>query len=527
MQSAEHLLVIMTDAASRSDSRSRRRAAAARGTASSQRALGYRCLVNPFEPPRVFSDDQVAAIHAAALGILARDGMRVLSARAREAFAAAGAEVVPATQIVRLDPALVAALMLSAPRSYHLHARNAERSVEVGGRHLAIAAVGGPPNVSDLDRGRRPGSMSALEDFFRLSQFFDVIHLLSPCVEPQDVVPRERHLETTLAQLTLSDKVPFIFSRGTAQIADCFAMLRIVHGATEDSFSERVVCYTVVNTNSPLQLDVPMAEGIMDFAAAGQLVIVTPFTLAGAMAPVTIVGALTLAHAEALFGMALAQIVRPGAPVAYGSFTSNVDMKSGSPAFGTPEFAKAAFGAGQLARHLGVPWRGSGATAANAADGQAMYESQMSLWGALLGGCNILMHGAGWLEGGLTASYEKFILDVEMLQMFAELFRPVPAEVAEMGLEAISEVGPGGHFFAVPHTMARYRDAFYSPLVSDWRNFGAWSEAGGHPVTHRATELWQQILREFQPPPLAADVRDQLTEFVTRRKAEGGAPPPS
>jgi len=527
MKCATDLLTSMTDTRPRSESRSRRRPAGASASGTSPRAASYRSLVNPFEPLRVFSDDQVAAIHGAALGILSRDGMRVLSARARNAFAAAGAAVEEASQTVRLDPDLVGTLIRNVPAQFILQAVNADRTVHVGGRRVVIAPVGGPPNVSDLERGRRPGSLSALEDFFRMSQAFDVIHLLSPCVEPQDVPPHERHLDTTFAQLTLSDKLPFVFSRGAAQIADCFAMLRIAHRIAEPGFGEKIVCYTVVNTNSPLQLDVAMAEGIMDFAAAGQLVIVTPFTLAGAMAPVTIVGALTLAHAEALLGICLAQIVRPGTAVVYGSFTSNVDMKSGSPAFGTPEYAKAAFGAGQLARHLHIPWRCSSATAANYPDGQAMYESQMSLWGALLGGCNILIHGAGWLEGGLTASYEKFILDVEMLQMFAELFRPVSADEAEMGLEAISGVGPGGHFFGAAHTMTRYRDAFYSPLVSDWRNFGAWSEAGGLTATQRAHELWKQTLREFRPPQVPAEVREQLVDFVARRKAEGGAAPPS
>ena len=225
----------------------------------------------------------------------------------------------------------------------------------------------------------------------------------------------------------------------------------------------------------------------IDFAAHGQLMIVTPFTLAGAMAPVTIPGALTLAHAEALFGIALTQMVRAGAPVMYGSFTSNVDMKSGSPAFGTPEYTKAAFGAGQLARRIRVPWRCSSATASNAPDAQAAYESQMSLWGALLGGCHFMLHAAGWLEGGLTASFEKFILDVEMLQMFAELFQPVPASSDDLGIEAVAEVGPGGHFFSAAHTMQRYRDAFYSPLVSDWRNYGQWFDAGAKTATELAT----------------------------------------
>ncbi|HZC77451.1 MAG TPA: trimethylamine methyltransferase family protein, partial [Ktedonobacterales bacterium] len=304
-----------------------------------------------------------------------------------------------------------------------------------------------------------------------------------------------------------------------------FAMLRLAHGIDEDTFHAEPRCYSICNTNSPLQLDVPMTEGIMTFAAHGQLMIVTPFTLAGAMAPITIPGALTLAHAEALFGITLSQIVRAGAPVMYGSFTSNVDMKSGSPAFGTPEYAKAAFGAGQLARRIGVPWRCSSATASNAPDAQAAYESQMSLWGALLGGCHFILHAAGWLEGGLTASYEKFILDVEMLQMFAELFQPMLTSADEIGVEAVAEVGPGGHFFAAAHTMQRYRDAFYTPLVSDWRNYGAWTDAGGRTATERATTVWRATLAAFQPPPLEPATHEALSAFVARRRSEGGAAP--
>ncbi|HEX4151858.1 MAG TPA: trimethylamine methyltransferase family protein [Steroidobacteraceae bacterium] len=509
--------------------RAGRRRSAQPATEQTQRsaAAGYRHWQNPFEPLRVLSDDEVARIHESALSILENVGMRVLLPEARARYAAAGAMVDEASEMVRLDRSLIASALSTAPSSIELRAPNPERNAVIGGRGVAVVPVSGPPNASDLDRGRRPGSLRDLHELVKLSQSFDVIHLLGPSIEPQDVAPPFRHLESTLAQLTLSDKVPFVYSRGAAQVADCFAMIRTAHGLSEDAFRGGVFTYTNINTNSPRQIDIPMAQGIVDFATAGQLLIITPFTLAGAMAPITVVGAIALAHAEALAGIALAQIVRPGTPVVYGGFTSNVDMKSGSPAFGTPEYVKASFATGQLARHVGLPWRSSNATASNIADGQAVYESQMSLWGALMGGCNLLIHGAGWLEGGLCASYEKFIIDVEMLQMFAEIFRPLVASADEIGLDAIADVPPGGHFFSTAHTMQRYKSAFYAPLVSDWRNYGQWREDGELTVTQRANRLWHQTLERFAPPPHDPAVTEALEAFVARRKADGGAAPVS
>ena len=496
-------------------------------SAQPERSARYRQLVNPFEPVKVFSDDQIESIHQAALEILERQGMRILSPRGRAALKAAGASVDESTLMVRMDPGMVGEALATVPSETNLIARDPSRSCRVGGRHVVFAPVAGPPSVHDAQRGKRTGNIDDFRDFVKLSQAYDVIHTLGQMVEPTDVPIHERHLDTSFAQLTLGNKVPYFYCRGDGQLADCFEMLRIAHGIDATTFRSEPRCYTICNTNSPLQLDLPMTDGILNFAANGQLVIITPFTLAGAMAPITIAGALTLAHAEALFGITLSQIVRRGTPVMYGSFTSNVDMKSGSPAFGTPEYTKAAFGAGQLARRIGAPWRCSSATASNTADAQSVYEAQMSLWGALLGGCNFVLHAAGWLEGGLLASHEKFILDVEMLQMFAELFQPVVASSEELGIDAIAEVGPGGHFFAAAHTMQRYRDAFYMPLVSDWRNYGAWYEDGARTATERAGTVARTAIDSFQAPAMDPGTLQALTEYVDRRRREGGAPPVS
>lgn len=515
------------DPAANSERRPRRRAAAAAAADSPPRQSRYRHLVNPFEPMKVFSDDQIAAIHASALQLLEDQGMRVLLPEAREAYRRGGGQVDESTLTVRLDRGLVERCLAMAPREIVLHAARPEFDMPVWGKHVMFAPTSGPPNIMDSVRGKRAGTFEDFVNLLKICQSFEVLHGLGGLVEPQDVPVQFRHLETTRAMLLMSDKIPKVYARGPGQTVDNFEMIRIAYGLTEEEFRSRPCVTTIINTNSPLQLDIPMANGIMDYAAAGQVLIITPFTLAGAMAPVTIAGALTLAHAEALAGLTLAQIVRPGAPIIYGSFTSNVDMKSGSPAFGTPEYVKASFGAGQLARHIGLPWRSSNATASNCPDAQAAYESQMSLWGALMGGCNYMLHAAGWLEGGLTTSYEKFILDIEMLQMFAEVFQPVGGSTDDIAIDAIKEVGAGGHFFGCAHTMARYRTAFYAPLVSDWSNFGQWESAGAKTATERASEIWRQVVDTYQAPPRDPAVVDALNDFVARRTAEGGAPPVS
>ena len=517
----------MVDDAARDGRRERRRGRMGEAGSESSRKPDYRSLKNPFLPQPIFSDDQVAAIHDTALRVLEELGIKVLLPQARELFVRAGALVDLETDMVRIGRDMVTAALASAPKSIHAHAGDRSRDLTLELGSMTFLAGSGAPNVTDLERGRRPGTLADFEDLMRLVQHFDVLHMLGPCIEPQDVDNRFRHYAVNRAQLTLSDKFPFVFARGTPQVEDGFAMLRLARGLSEDEFPANAHCYTVINTNSPRQLDIPMAQGIIDFAKAGQISVITPFCLAGAMAPITVAGALTLQHAEALAGLTLAQIVRPGAPVVYGSFSSNVDMKSGAPAFGTPEHVKATLGAGQLARFTGLPWRSGGGSAANISDAQAAHETQFALWGSVLAGATMCIHAAGWLEGGLSVSFEKLVTDIEALQTVAELCAPTPGDSDSIGFEAIAEVQPGGHFFSAGHTMARYRTAFYEPLVADWSNFGNWTQSGSKTASERATGVWRRALADFVPPASAVATSGVLDEFIARRTQEGGAAPVS
>ena len=489
------------------------------------REVDYWRLKNPFPPMKVFSDDRIAAMHEAALDLLERLGIRVLSDRALALYRQGGAIV--DGDMVRIGRELVTAALAAAPRSIPLAGGARGRALVLEPGSLVFQPGAGCPHATDLKRGRRPGTARDFRELVQLTQAFDVLHMVPPLVEPQDVSPEVRHYETMRAQLTLSDKVPFIFARGQGQIEDGFQMLRNFRGLSEEEFAAQSHCYTIINTNSPRQLDIPMAEGLIDFARAGQVSIVTPFTLMGAMAPITVAGAITLSHAEALAAITLTQLARPGAPVTYGTFTSNVDMKSGAPAFGTPEHFRASLAAGQLARLIGLPWRSATGSAANIADAQGANETQFALWGCLLAGATVVIHAAGWLEGGLTVSYEKLVTDVEVLQMVAELCTAAQAGKAEIGMDALEEVAPGGHFFAAAQTMARYQTEFYEPLVSDWSNHGTWNERGAKDATERATAIWQGIVDAGPRITADCDRVAALDAFIRARAAAGGAAPVS
>ena len=484
------------------------------------RQLPWRTIVNEYPRLEVLSADHVEAIHEASMTLLEDHGMRVLHPPARRLLAGAGAEVDEASQMVRFDRAMIAECLATAPREFTLHARNPAKDFRMGGKHLAFTSVGGPAYCNDLDRGRRRGRFEDACDYLRLVQSLDIIHQEGGgAFEPIELPAETRHLDLYLSQIRLLDKNWQPVALGRERARDAIAMARIAFDCSGDELAQKPALFAIINTNSPLQLDIPMAEGLMEMAAAGQAVCVTPFTLAGAMAPVTLAGTLAQQNAEALAGMALAQVVRPGAPVVYGAFTSNVDMRSGSPSFGTPEYAKAAQASGQLARRYGLPFRSSSVTSSNLLDSQAVYESMMSLWAAVTGGANIIVHAAGWLEGGLTASFEKLIVDAEMLQMMAEYLVPLEVDDASLALDAIAEAGPGGHFFGVAHTMSRFQSAFYQPFLSERSNFESWQEAGSVSAEQRANRIWKALLENYQPPPLDPAIDEALQAYVDRRKA--------
>ncbi len=483
--------------------------------------LPFRTLTNPFTPLEVLSADHVEEIHRTSLRILEEVGVEVLGDRAIDRLAAAGATVDRSNRRVRLDGALVEELIATAPPEFTLRARNAARDVVIGGRNLVFSSVGGPAFVTDLDRGRRPGTWQDFQDYVALISTLNVIHQeAGGPLEPTDLPVETRHLDMYACLATTLDKTWHCLGFGATVVEDALEVVGLARGVSRDELAANPSLITIINTNSPLRLDGPMSDGLIAMAEAGQAVVATPFTLAGAMTPVTMAAAIAQQNAEALFCVALTQIVRRGAPVVYGAFTSNVDMRTGSPAFGTPEYVKGAIASGQMARRYGLPWRSSNATASAVVDAQAAYESEMAVWGAMMGGVNLLYQGAGWLEGGLTASYEKLIVDAEILQMMSEVLQPVVVDEASLGLEAIAEVGPGGHFFGSAHTLERFETAFYRPILSDWRNYETWLDDGAQTATQRANRIWKQLLAEFEPPPLDRAAAEGIAEFVGRRKRE-------
>lgn len=507
----------------------RRRSAdrARRSEAAGIAQLPRRAVRNPYPPMALLSADQIEAIHDASMHILENFGVEIMSARARSIFEAAGADVDHASGLVRLDRGLVLEAVARAPSSFHLTPRNVANRLTLGGDAINFTLVAGPPNVHDMERGRRSGNYADYCDLVRLAQHFNCIHMLGNQVcAPIELPANSRHLDTYRANLTLTDKAFHVSAIGAGRALDGIKMAAIARGLTLDQMQGDPSVTTIISVNSPRRFDGDMLDGMIAMSEHGQSVCVTPFTLMGAMSPVTLAGALAQQNAEALAGIALTQLVKPGAPAIYGAFTSNVDMKSGAPAFGTPENTKANIASGQLARRYGLPYRTTPGSASNAADAQGAYETMMALWGGVLGHGNLVYHAAGWQEGGLTASFEKFVIDVEMIQHMMEFLEPITVDEGELALDALERVPTGGHFFGDAHTLERYSTAFYQPILSNWQNFESWEEAGALDATHRATAVWKKALEEYVEPTMDAGVREELDAYVVkRREAIGGGEP--
>ena len=481
--------------------------------------------INWDRPTEPLGEEGILNIHNGCMRIFKEIGIEFLNPESLEIFKQAGCKVTNTN--VKMDEDFVLEMLKKAPEQFTITPRNDAKKIILGGKHMAFGNVSSPPNSWDLKRGKRSGTWESYLEFIKLTQFFNCIHFAGGYpVEPIDIHASVRHLDCLYEKLVLSDKVVHAYSLGRERVEDVMEMTRIAGGLSVDKFNSQSYMYTNINSVSPLKHDYPMIEGAIIHARRNQAVIVTPFTLAGAMAPVTMTGAVALSLAEGLSAIALLQFVNPGCPVGLGTFTSNVDMKTGAPAFGTPEYMRATQITGQMCRFYKIPMRSSGVCAANVPDGQAMWETSNSLWAAVQSGTNMVYHAAGWLEGGLIASPEKFVMDCEVLQQIQRYFdkRIVETSVDDIAVDAIKEVGPDGHYFGCEHTQERYESAFYQPMISDWSNYEAWDLNGGVWTAERAHKIYKEIINEFEPPSIGIEIKEELEEFVSKRKLEGGAP---
>jgi trimethylamine--corrinoid protein Co-methyltransferase len=481
--------------------------------------LPFRQLRNPLPPLEIINREQIEKLHEASMRILEEIGLDFLDAESLDLWQKAGAKVDHQAQHVWLDRGLILEAVAKAPPAFHWLARNPAKSVFVGENSITFAPQGGVAYINTYDQGKRRGTMEDYTNFLKLSQMINLLHYAGEqLIAPQEVPASLRHLKRLQALLTTTDKVAMEAAHGREIVGDAINMIKLVFG---DPLPQDPVIGGIINASSPLRYDSRMLGGMITYARAGQVVIVTPFILAGAMSPISIASALAQQNAEALAGIALTQLVRPGAPVIYGGFTTNVDMKSGSPAFGTPEGAWAMSVGAQLARRYKLPYRGSGSlNTSKTPDAQAVYETLWTTWPAVMSHTNFIMHTVGWLEGGLSVSYEKFMIDLESVAMFYHFLNGFEISDETLALDMIAEVGPGGHHFGTPHTQARFTTEFYQSFLADRLGYETWNAAGAWDAARRANALWQEILTQYEKPPLDPGIEQALTEYVERRERE-------
>ncbi|MFD2175510.1 trimethylamine methyltransferase family protein [Rhodobacter lacus] len=466
----------------------------------------------------ILNEEALAIIEANAETVLEEIGVNFVDnpaalARWREA----GADV--QGERVRLPKGLARKLCATAPSSFVQHARNPERNVTIGGKNLVLAPVYGPPFVRDLAGGRRYATIADFRNFVKLGQMSKWLHHSGGTVcEPTDVAVNKRHLDMLHAHMTLSDK-PFMGSvTERSRCVDSIEMSKILFG--EDFVDQNTVMTSLVNINSPLTFDPIMMDALEVYAAANQACIISPFIVGGAMAPVTVAGTLTQVLAEVLVGVAYSQLIRPGAPVIFGAFVTSIDMNSGAPTFGTPEAAQITLGAGQLARRLGLPYRSAGAfCGSKLPDAQAAYETANTLNIGLLSGVNFMLHACGWLEGGLVSSYEKYVMDADQLGVLHRLAAGVDMSANGQGMDALREVGPGGHFLGCDHTQANFKSAFWKTDLFDYKPFETWDEEGARDTSQLAARRVEKMLGEYQAPALDPGINEALAEYVAKKKA--------
>lgn len=506
-------------AETRARGRARRGGGAARRAERSRRVIeAAPPIIRAIPDFEVLNDEALEVIEANAETVLEEIGVNFVDNPAALArWRDAGADV--RGERVHIPRGLARKLCATAPARFTQLARNPARSVEIGGRGLVLAPVYGPPFVRDFAGGRRYATMADFENFVKLAYMSKWLHHSGGTVcEPTDVPVNKRHLDMLRTHMVLSDK-PFMGSvTEPSRARDSVEMAEILFGP--EVVAENTVMTSLININSPLTFDATMMGALEVYAEAGQACIVSPFIVGGAMAPVSIAGTLTQVLAEGLAGIAYSQLVRPGAPVIMGAFVTSIDMNSGAPTFGTPEAALITYGVGQLARRLGLPYRSAGAfTGAKLPDAQAGYESANSLQAGLLGGVNFMLHAAGWLEGGLVASYEKFVMDADQLGVLHRLAKGVEIDEEAQAMDAIREVGPGGHYLGSAHTQAHFKEAFWRSGVFDYKPFETWDEEGARDTQALAAARVQKLLEEYEPPEIDAGTREALDDYVARKKA--------
>lgn len=466
----------------------------------------------------LFDEETLVTIEANADRILEEIGIEFRrDPESLELWRKAGADI--KGERVHIPRGLARALLATAPRQFTHHARNPARSVVIGGNNTVFAPVGGAPFVTDLDRGRRYGSIEDFTMLTKIAYMCPAIHHAGFLLcEPTDVPVNKRHLDMVYSLIRHTDQ-PFLgASNHGARAADSIHMARLLFGKEFVEHNTVIMC--VINSNSPLVFDSTMINVLKEYARANQGVIVTPAVLAGAMGPVTTAGCIAQILAESMAGMALCQLVRPGAPVVFGSFVGGVSMQTGAPTFGTPNASHMLFAVAELGRRLGVPVRSGGSLCASKTpDAQAAYESAQTLLATVLAGVNFVMHGAGWLEGGLAASPEKMVLDADQLAMMQKMAEGLDMSEKAQAMEAFREVGPGGHFLGCAHTQETYQTAIYNSTVADYTSYEQWSQEGSLTAAERANKIWKRLLDAYEAPPLDLAIDDALQAFVLEKKA--------